>query len=174
MVAGAVAGSGTSAPARLCPSVTVSRLVPSRSMRASRSAWLERVMPSTATTAAMPMATPSMDSAARTGRLRSPTVPTGSRSAARKRERSLVMRAPAVVDDLAVPDLHAAPGGRRDLAVMRDDDDRRTGVVQFAQQREDAGAAGAVEVAGRLVGQYDGGPADQGPGDRDPLALPAG
>ena len=33
---------------------------------------------------------------------------------------------------------------------------------------------GGVQAAGRLVGQDDRGPADQGPGDRDPLALAAG
>ena len=35
-------------------------------------------------------------------------------------------------------------------------------------------AGGLVEVAGGLVGQHDGRPADQGSGDGDPLALPAG
>ena len=46
--------------------------------------------------------------------------------------------------------------------------------VQVAQQFEHALAVGGVEVAGRLVGQQDLGPAGQGTGDGRPLHLAAG
>ncbi len=42
------------------------------------------------------------------------------------------------------------------------------------EQRHDLDAGLGVEVAGRFVGQDDGGPVDQGAGDGDALALTAG
>ena len=45
--------------------------------------------------------------------------------------------------------------------------------VELLEQRQDGRAGGLVEVAGGLVGQHDGRPADQGPGDGHPLPLPA-
>ncbi len=47
-------------------------------------------------------------------------------------------------------------------------------VVQLAQQRDDLRAAGAVERAGRLVGEHDRRPRDDRPRDPDALALAAG
>jgi signal transduction histidine kinase len=46
--------------------------------------------------------------------------------------------------------------------------------VELIDQPQDGLPGRLVEVAGRLVGEHDGGLADQGTGDRDPLALPAG
>jgi hypothetical protein len=46
--------------------------------------------------------------------------------------------------------------------------------VKVVNQREDLRAGLAVEVAGRLVGQHDGGIDRQGPGDGYPLPLAAG
>ena len=46
--------------------------------------------------------------------------------------------------------------------------------VQLGQQGEDARAGRRVQAAGRLVGQDDGGPPGQRPGDGDALALAAG
>ena len=43
--------------------------------------------------------------------------------------------------------------------------------VERLEQVEDRLAVDAVEVARRLVGEHDGGMADERPGDRDPLAL---
>ena len=45
--------------------------------------------------------------------------------------------------------------------------------MELVDQRQDGLPGRLVEVPGRLVGEHDGGLADQGPGDRDPLALPA-
>ena len=64
----AVTGSSASCPSSVWPLVTVSRLVPSWSISASSADWLDLVMPSTATRAAMPMAIPSADRAARARR----------------------------------------------------------------------------------------------------------
>ncbi len=73
------------------------------------------------------------------------------------------------------PSSSATRRGRRarELAVVRDQDDRRPAAVQVAQQVEDGAARAAVEVAGRLVGQDQRRLADQRPGDGDPLALAA-
>jgi hypothetical protein len=57
--------------------------------------------------------------------------------------------------------------------LVGDHDDRRPALVQLLDQRHDLAAGGAVEVAGRLVGQDDRRPSDERAGDRDPLALPA-
>ena len=59
---------------------TTSRLVPRRSSSESRSARDESEMPSTATIAAMPMAMPRPESAARSRRVRRPMLPTRRRS----------------------------------------------------------------------------------------------
>ena len=46
--------------------------------------------------------------------------------------------------------------------------------MELVDQGQDGLPGGLVEVPGRLVGEHDGGLADQGSGDRDSLALPAG
>ena len=56
---------------------------------------------------------------------------------------------------------------------MGDHRDRRALVVELLEQGEDRGPGGAVEVAGRLVGEHDRGPPDQRTRDRDPLPLTA-
>src|ERR1017187_8001503 len=81
----APAGSSTSWPEMLCPLTTVSRFVPSWSILASSADSLDRVMPSTLTTAAIPTARASADSAARSLRVRSPMVAVGSQSTPRSR-----------------------------------------------------------------------------------------
>ena len=83
--AGASSGSFASAPVRLCPASTVSMFVPSRSISASSPACEEDDRPRTATIAAVPIAIPSADSAARSGRARSPTLVTRSPSFSRSR-----------------------------------------------------------------------------------------
>jgi hypothetical protein len=62
---GAAVGSLAVAPEKVCPLVTVSRLVPSRAISLSSAAWEEAARPRTATIAATPIAMPSADSAAR-------------------------------------------------------------------------------------------------------------
>jgi predicted ABC-type transport system involved in lysophospholipase L1 biosynthesis ATPase subunit len=57
---------------------------------------------------------------------------------------------------------------------VRDHDGRLAVLVdRGAQQLEHARAGGGVEVAGRLVGEEHGRPADQGAGDRDALLREA-
>ncbi len=80
IVPSAVLGSASLAPRNVCPGVTVSRLVPSRSIVASRLAWLEAETPTTATIAPIPIAIPSAESAARSFRVRSPCTATDSSS----------------------------------------------------------------------------------------------
>ena len=119
-------------------------------------------MPSTATIEATPIAIPSADSAARARRVRRPSAPVRSTSAA-------VMRAPAPPSR----DLHAAGERVGDRMVVRDRHDRRARRVQLLQQREDVRAGAGVQVAGGLVGEQDRRAADQRPGDRHALALAA-
>jgi hypothetical protein len=69
---GAVTGSLAVAPVKVCPLVTVSRLVPRRAIWFSSAAWEEAARPRTATIAATPIAMPSADSPARSLRVRSP------------------------------------------------------------------------------------------------------
>ena len=77
--------------------------------------------------------------------------------------------------DLAVGEDDDAVGVGGDLRVVGDDDDGLAELVdRRPQQVEDAVARLRVEVAGRLVGEDDGGPGDQRAGDRDPLLLAAG
>ena len=83
IIPGAASGNSAGWPNRLCPFVTVSRFVPSLSISASSPAWEDEDSPSTATIAATPMAMPSADSAARTRRVRSPTLATRARSESR-------------------------------------------------------------------------------------------
>ena len=79
-----------------------------------------------------------------------------------------------VGDDVAVEDLDFAGHALGDGVVVGDDHDGRAGLVELVDQGQDGLPGSLVEVAGRLVGQHDGGLADQGSGDGDPLALPAG
>ena len=60
------------------------------------------------------------------------------------------------------------------ILLVRDQDDRVAAGVHLAKRGEDLLAGGAVEVSGRLVGEDEARPGDEGPRDRDPLALPAG
>src|SRR5215475_7312430 len=85
IIPGAVLGSSAVPPNRVCPLVTVSRLVPSLAIWASSPAEEEADRPSTATIAATPMAMPVADRAARSLRVRSPTLATRARSAGRSR-----------------------------------------------------------------------------------------
>ena len=58
--------------------------------------------------------------------------------------------------------------------VVGDDDQRLPGRVQAVEQPQHLQGGGAVEVAGRLVGQHHQRVVGQRPGDRDPLPLAAG
>ena len=58
--------------------------------------------------------------------------------------------------------------------VRHHDDSQPVVAVQVAEQLDDLAAGVGVEVAGRLVGEQDARPVDQGPGDGGPLHLAAG
>ena len=82
---GAAVGSRAVPPVNVCPSWTVSRLVPSLAISASSPAWEEADRPSTATIAATPIAIPSADRLARSLRVRRPTLASRARSGGRSR-----------------------------------------------------------------------------------------
>ncbi len=78
-----------------------------------------------------------------------------------------------LVDDLAVPQEHDAVGEARSVGVVRHHQDRLFVVVhRVAEELQELRAALRVEVPGRLVGEDDGGPADERAGARDALLLP--
>src|SRR6266487_3819007 len=83
------------------------------------------------------------------------------------------MRA-GVLDDPAVAQVHLPPHRRGHVGVVGDQHDGGVLVGEPGQQGGDLRAGGRVEVAGRLVGEQHRGPADDRPGDRDPLPLTAG
>ena len=85
IIPGAASGSSAVAPNSVCPFVTVRRFVPSLSISESRPACEEADKPSTATIAATPIAIPSAESAARTRRVRNPTLAIRARSDRRSR-----------------------------------------------------------------------------------------
>ena len=78
-----------------------------------------------------------------------------------------------VGDDTAVEDLDLAGHALGDGVVVGDENDGRAGLMELVDQGQDGLPGRLVEVAGRLVSEHDGGLADEGPGDRDALALPA-
>ena len=89
----AASGSCALAPRNVWPGATVSRLVPSSLSSATSPALLDSEIPSTATIAAMPIATPSADSAARRRRVRRPTLATRTTSPASRRLRGIARSA---------------------------------------------------------------------------------
>ena len=132
---------------------------------ASRSVMFDVVpwpTPTRATTEATPMMTPSIVRAARSRLVRSRD--SASRSSSRE----------AHADDLPVAQVDLPVGGRGDLGVVGDEDDRPAGGVELVEEAHDVRAGVAVEVAGRLVGQDERRLRDERPGDRDPLLLAAG
>src|SRR5580704_12180930 len=120
---GAAAGSSAFWPSRVCPLVTVSRLVPSWLISFSSAAEEEAARLRTATIAATPIAMPSADSAARSLRVRSPTV---ARAAGWWRSWLSFRGADGngggggagVGDDAAIEHLDAAPGAGGDGVVV--------------------------------------------------------
>lgn len=75
----------------------------------------------------------------------------------------------------AVADRDRAADLAGDRLVVRDDDDRRPRLlVGPAERREDLLPGRRVQLAGRLVGEEDGGGVGEGDGDRDALLLATG
>src|SRR5580692_6777060 len=164
----AVTGSSADWPRPVFWGCTLIRL-PSWPSSFSRPVLEDWEMPSTPTMAAMPMLMPSADSSARTRRLRSPRLPTRSRSRRDSRDPPTSRVRRRVTDDPPVSDLDAPFRGGGDVGVVGDDHDG--GAV--AEQLQEGRAGGGVQVAGRLVGHDQGGPAGQGPGDGGALLLTA-
>jgi len=75
-ISGAVSGSSAPSPKTVFPGLTVSRLVPSRSIFRSSCSLLDDEIPITATIVAIPMAIPTAESKTLVGRARSPANPT--------------------------------------------------------------------------------------------------
>ena len=75
---------------------------------------------------------------------------------------------------LPVLDLDHAVRFRRDVGVVRDEDDGVALAVQLVQQPHHLGAALAVERAGRLVGEDHAPAVHERARDGDALLLPAG
>src|SRR4029453_19302408 len=95
-------------------------------------------------------------------------------AAAVRRWRSWRLSLRGVGDHLAVehPDLAWQLIG--EARFVSDHEDGGAGGVELADELHDRGAGGAVEVAGRFVGEDDRRMPDEGAGDRDALPLAAG
>src|SRR5580692_185499 len=167
-----VTGSSVCCPKAVLWGCTVRRL-PSWPSSLSRPVLEDWEMPSTPTMAAMPMLMPSADSAARTRRLRSPRLPTRTRSRRDSREAPVSCAGRRITDDPPVPDLDAPLHGRGHLVVVGYHHDGRAVPVQLVEQFQKGRAGGGVQVPGRLVGHDQGGPPGQGPGDGGTLLLAA-
>src|SRR5580700_9180225 len=132
----AVTGSSADWPRPVFWACTLTRL-PSWPSSFSRPVLDDWEMPSTPTMAAMPMLMPSADSAARIRRLRSPRLPTRSRSRRDSREPPLSRTGRRVTDDPPVSDLDAPLHGRGHVGVVGDDHDGGAVAVQLAEQLQD-------------------------------------
>src|SRR6267143_497539 len=75
---------------------------------------------------------------------------------------------------VAVSKLDAAVGLTRDVRVVRHHQDGVSGVVQFAENLDDDGFVGFVEIAGWLIGENDLRLIDQRARNRNALLLAAG
>ena len=81
----------------------------------------------------------------------------------------------AVAADPPVADLDDPVAGLCHRRVVGDQEQRRVAAaVQIVQQTDDRFTGGAIEIAGRLVGEQEAGLAGEGPGKRHPLLLAAG
>src|SRR5581483_11227587 len=81
---------------------------------------------------------------------------------------------PCLVDEGTVAHRDQAIRGGGHSGVVGDGDQRLSGLTQLLEQAQHLGGPGAVQVAGRLVGQHHEWRVGQGAGDRHPLALAAG
>ena len=83
-------------------------------------------------------------------------------------------RVARVGDDLPVAERDQPRRERRDVLLVRDDDDRDAGAVELLQQRHHLEARRGIERAGGLVGEDELGIVDQRARDGDALLLAAG
>src|SRR6476660_4738461 len=157
-------------PLTLRPGLMVSRLVP------RPCSWfvMPRVAPSPTSTsemtAATPMTTPSIVSAAR------------KRDAARRERASRTssnrfmawLRGQRRLPQQPVTHVDDAGSGGRDIHVMRDQDHGAARPVEAGQQCQHLGTGSGIQVARRLVREDQGWLGDQRPGDRHALLLATG
>src|SRR5690606_1097115 len=87
--------------------------------------------------------------------------------------RAAARRVADVLDDFAVAQPDDALAVRRDLGLVRDDDDRLAVGVQLVEQREDLDRRLRVEITGRLVREQDGRVRHERPRNRNALPLAA-
>jgi hypothetical protein len=80
---------------------------------------------------------------------------------------------PGLLDEGAVAHRDQPVGGGRDPGVVGDDEQRLPGRTEAVEQPEDLQSGGAIEVAGRLVGEDDERLVAERARDRDPLPLTA-
>jgi len=80
----------------------------------------------------------------------------------------------SVALDQAVAQAHDTARVARNVFLVGDDDDGVALLVKLLEERHDLLAGAGVEIAGRLVGEDDGGIVDEGTRDGDALALAAG
>ena len=69
--------------------------------------------------------------------------------------------------------MHGAPRMRRDVALVRDENDGVPALVQIFKQRHNFFARFRIQIAGRFIRQNDGRLIHEGAGDRYALALTA-
>src|SRR5687767_12521721 len=81
---------------------------------------------------------------------------------------------PHVFFDLPVAEVYGPMGMGGDVGFVRDENDGVAAPVQTLEQGHDLDACLGVEIAGRLVGEQDGGVVDERAGNGDTLPLPAG
>lgn len=75
--------------------------------------------------------------------------------------------------DFAVADADDAAGSLGDILFVRDQNDGVAVLMKFIKKEHDFVARGRIQVAGRFIGQEDGGPVDQSARDGDTLTLTA-
>ena len=152
------------------PGTTSSRLEPSPSTCCSTCCLVPVPMATSITTAATPMITPSMVSPLRSRLARSASSATRHASAephvGSHDSRRCARRASTI--------WRAAPGRPTSRSWVTTASATPALGVELLQQVEHRLAGGAVQVAGRLVGQQHRRLGDQRPGDRHPLLLAAG
>ena len=166
---GAATGSSAVPPVKVCPLVTVSRLVPSagdlgqqpglarrRPGRGRRRSprRRSRCPARTAPARSLRVRSPMLASAARSPGLQPGRGRRGRAAGCGGHDGRLAAGGPGVGDDVPVEHLDPPPGPGGDRVVVGDDDDRGALRVEFFQQGQDGGAGGRVQVAGRLVGQH--------------------
>src|SRR4051812_34157733 len=78
-----------------------------------------------------------------------------------------------IARDYTIADGYDSMSKFGDIGLMSDDDDGVAPGVKFVEERHNLVSGLGVEITGRLVGQDDGGPIDEGPCNGHSLTLAA-